>query len=378
METLLEEAHRALRKAKLHFMGTNAVFLNHIMLSMVHELTDEVPTAATNGKCVKYNPAFLLSLNEKERVGLIAHECMHIALDHPTRKSDRDPMLFNIAGDFVINDFLLSSHFELPKGRLYDSKYHNMSTEQVYNLLAEDQENLEELIEEFSSKGQNDVEYSCETVSDDLSNDITNTVIQAVQQAQLSDAEGTVPAEVMRKITELLYPKISWKQLLKNYMDSYAKDDYSFRRPNKRFMPNHYMPSLYSESINRITVAIDTSGSVSQSMLTEMLTEIQYLYDIYQPTNLDVITCDYEIHDIFTLKDEITAEDLRGGGGTSFFPVLDHCKHNDTNILIYFTDLYAEEITPEMGYDFPILWICWSNHKPAKVGETIYYEAEYG
>jgi predicted metal-dependent peptidase len=64
--------------------------------------------------------------------------------------------------------------------------------------------------------------------------------------------------------------------------------------------------------------------------------------------------------------------DFHGGGGTSFLPVLDYVDKHPTQALIYFTDLYGEdEMDP---VDYPVLWICNSDHKPATIGETIYVD----
>ena len=113
------------------FFGTLA-----LRLKPIEDMT--IPTASTNGLHLRYNPKWFLSLKELERVGLIAHEVMHVVLMHMTRRHERAPRKWNIAGDYVINLALKKSHIQLPYTELLDEQYDNMSTDEVYNKLPED------------------------------------------------------------------------------------------------------------------------------------------------------------------------------------------------------------------------------------------------
>ena len=91
-----------LLKGKIEIM-TKSVFISTICLSVRHIITNSVPTAATNNTTIFYNPEFISKLNVPEVEGLIAHECWHIAYQHLLRRGDRDPILWNVAGDYKIN-----------------------------------------------------------------------------------------------------------------------------------------------------------------------------------------------------------------------------------------------------------------------------------
>jgi predicted metal-dependent peptidase len=368
---------KELDKTKIGFMMQGGTFLISVGLMMKSVFTNEVARAATDGTAIYFKPEFFLSLSKQERIGTLAHEIMHIALMHPIRRGNRDHNTYNSAADYVINDILLTSGYTLPVPHLHDVKYRGWSTEQVYDDLIKNKDdgttpNILGMDIDFSVGDDVDAKG-------DLSSSMQDIVIKARAQAKMESSEeaGKIPGEVDRMIENLINPLLDWTQLLSRFMDTTAKNDHSWRSPNRRFFPNFYLPSMQSESLDHLTVAIDTSGSVNDEMLAEMLTEIKSIYDTYQPTNMTIIDCDKKIHNIHIIDDttDILRLKITGGGGTSFLPVLDYCKENNTNVLLYFTDLWAESISPDDGYEFDTLWICYSKHQPQEYGETIYYES---
>jgi predicted metal-dependent peptidase len=115
-----------------------------------------ISTLAVNGVACWINPSFWAQLSRDQRLTAIAHEIGHKMLLHPTRRGARDPILWNIAGDYVINLMLVESGFVplanliidgMPWSWLYDIKYQGMTTEQVYDALLkeiDDEEGEEE------------------------------------------------------------------------------------------------------------------------------------------------------------------------------------------------------------------------------------------
>jgi predicted metal-dependent peptidase len=360
----MSKAQEALDKTKVHLMmKQGAIFLSSVSMQLKHEISTEVDTAATNGKYVKYNPEFFINLSKEQRLGLMAHELGHVIFMHMARRGDRKPDVWNVAGDYVINNYLISNNFVLPENGLVDPKFNGWSTEQVYEHLLANPKDMPENM-------PNDIEYG--ELSEEEKEQLTNTVMKAVQAAQLADDAGSIPSEIARKIQDLINPKLSWKDLLYRFVDSKTKQDYTWTKPNRRYLPDWYLPSLYSDQIENITVAIDTSGSVSDEMLQEILSEIEYINQTVKPNSMTIMDCDSKIHNIHKVTEYDSVLDLTftGSGGTSFHPIFKYCKDNPTNLLIYFTDLHATQITEEP--DYPVLWICYSNHEPAPIGETIY------
>ena len=358
-----------LRHSKIDLM-TKSVFLSTICLSLKHEFSEVIPTAATNGLSILYNPDFLNGLSPAERTGLLAHEVWHVAFSHLTRVGTRDKMIWNKAGDYVINYMLTAAGFTIPKGGLYDERFREMSTEEVYEIIKEEPDD---------SHGGSDFEVDLldpppGLTSKDVESKITDMIIKAQIQSKIANKDkGEIPGEISRAIDKLINPRLPWYEILQRYMSDLVKDDYSWAKPNKRFYPTYYLPSQQSYTIGQIVVAIDTSGSVNQEELTEMLTEIENIRDTFKPNKLTIIDCDAEIHNVFEIEkyDNILDLKFHGYGGTDFQPVIDYCNEISPEVLIYFTDLYADEVR-DVG-EYPILWICTSDNKHTQpVGETIY------
>jgi predicted metal-dependent peptidase len=359
----LVKAQEALNKTKVHLMvKKGTAFLSSISVMLKHEFSEEIPTAATDGLSILYNPAFFMELSKEERLALLAHEVWHVAYQHLIRKCNKDHLLWNMAGDYVINLMLVNSGFTLPKGGLVDKKFTGWSTEQVYDYLKESQDELPEFTPDLIPR----------ELTPEEQEKATGTLVKAVQQAIASDQAGSVPEEILKAVDDLINPKISWTEILYRYFDEKVKEIESWKRPNKKFLPEFYIPSKYNENLGNITVAIDTSGSINKELLTNFLSEINYINKTYKPNSLTILDCDTRIHNIYKVDsfDDIGELQFKGGGGTKLSPVIDYCNENQTNLLLYFTDLYAQPITKEPAY--PVLWLCYSDHKPAFIGETIY------
>ena len=370
------DTEERLQHTKIELM-TKSVFLSSICLGLKHVVSTQVPTAGTNGKVVYYNPDFVAKLTKGELIGLLAHEVWHVAFRHMLRKGDRDPERWNIAGDHVINLLLLADGFELPEGGCYDEQYTGMTTEQVYNLLPEDPEDEGGMGGDILYPGADEQPGDSPTTPEEVEISVNEIINRAHMQDMVANQNaGNLPAEIARLIEEVNNPKLPWYELLQRFLSDFNKDDYSWSRPNKRFMPHTYLPSQYSATLGHITIAIDTSGSVTTAELKAMLSEIESIRQHFHPETLEIIDCDWDIHNIFQVTDDQDILDLEftGGGGTSFHPVIEYCDQIQPQALIYFTDLYAESVETEP--DYPILWICTSDHPPAKVGDTIYLDLD--
>jgi len=360
---------KALSKAKMGILIEGSKFLVTIVFSMNHVWDEAIPTAATNGKEVKYNPDFFMSLSPEERIFIIAHEAWHTALNHLTRGENKDQGLYNQAGDYVINQLLVDAGMKMPKGGLLNFEYKGLSTDQIYELLEVDPNSKNR---GYTLEG--DIEQNLsEEEKEELEVTTKLTLVKALAKAKMAkESIGTIPNEVIRLIDDLINPKLPWEDLLQRFLTDRINDDFTWSRPNKYFLPEYILPSQYSETLGHIAIAIDTSGSLSKKELTSFLSEINYIHKTFKPSKLTILDCDYKIHNVYEITDSENIMDLEftGNGGTSFHPVFNYLEDKAPQALIYFTDLYAEPIkkTP----DYPILWICTSDHTEAKVGETIY------
>ena len=110
-------------------------FFGTLCLRLGAEFTEDIPTAGTNGEKLLINPTFFLKQSPEQRVGLLAHEVMHCVYMHVIRLNERDPFLWNVAGDYVINLVVTDAGMILPEGGLLDEKYRDMSADEIYNTL---------------------------------------------------------------------------------------------------------------------------------------------------------------------------------------------------------------------------------------------------
>jgi predicted metal-dependent peptidase len=110
-------------------------FFGSLLFRLGARVSNLIQTMATDGVSLFYNPAFVETLNAAELAGVLAHEVMHPALQHHTRRGDRDPERWNMACDYAINPLLLDAGLTLPKYVLIDHRFRGMSAERIYNLI---------------------------------------------------------------------------------------------------------------------------------------------------------------------------------------------------------------------------------------------------
>lgn len=371
-----KELERALNKAKIGIMSVrNSVFISTILFSLRQSWTDRIPTAAVDGTNLVINPEWFMELSPAERIALLAHESWHVAFSHITRATDfkLDHRKYNRAADYVINIMLQDNNYKLPAGGLVDKAYRNMSTEQVYKVLPDDPEG--------DANYDCDIEPASEAEAEAISEAITNILVKAVIQSKMQgDEAGSIPGDIKRTIDDLLNPKLPWEVILQNYMSVFTKDDYSFRKPNRRYydgsggVDDHYLPSLYSESMAELAIAIDSSGSVMDSEFLAFLTEIHYIKENLAPLLTTIIDFDTTVKHVHKLTKEQTIEGIEfsGYGGTNLTPVFDYYETDKPTVLVIFSDLHCDKIQHDPGY--PVIWIV-INNPSAKVnfGKVIHY-----
>ena len=110
-------------------------FFGMIVMQLKPVECNYIPTMATDGKYLFYNPLFVMEMSEVFLIGIVAHEAHHCTYRHHLRMGNRDLTRWNIATDYIINYDLRQAGFKLPDWVLYDNQYAGCSAEEVYNLL---------------------------------------------------------------------------------------------------------------------------------------------------------------------------------------------------------------------------------------------------
>jgi predicted metal-dependent peptidase len=315
---------------------------------------------------MKINPDFWLSLTDDVRTSLLAHEAWHVAFGHIILPLGVDPGRFNEAADYVINIMLKDTKFTIPNEWLCESRYRDMSTMEVYNTLPPPDPNEEKTPVGIGYGIGQDIESPDDNQSDsdieNLKSEIESNIVKATTMAEMNgEGVGTLPGDIQEIIDNLVNPKLDWRTILQNYMTDFNKTDYSFRRPNKRYMPDFYLPSLHGESMGELAAFRDTSGSVNTTELTAFMSEIADIKEKLNPLVTTVGDFDTSIKEIhkFTKDEAMPNIPCVGRGGTDLECVFEYFKDNPPELLIIFSDLWCDKIEEDPGY--PVIWVCVNN-----------------
>ena len=178
----------------------------------------------------------------------------------------------------------------------------------------------------------------------------------------------------MRLVEDILEPQVDWKEALRQFVDRISRNDYSWRRPNSRYMAGGViLPTLYNQELPPIVIGVDTSGSINQGELKQFAGEIDAILNQY-PTTLTVLYCDTDVRHVetFTAENRPIRLEAKGGGGTKFYPVFDAVNQmeEDPACVVYLTDMECSDFGPEP--DYPVLWVnTGSRCKQPPFGEMI-------
>lgn len=349
-------------RARVNMLVTQPFFG---MLALRLKLVEEpgIPTAGVDGTNLFYNPAWVAKLSIPQLQGLMAHEVLHCVLEHIGRRSGREPRKWNSACDYVVNPMVEEAGLKLPPHGLLDRRYAGKTADEIYNLLPDTPPSPDEFVCEVrQGVGQ--------TPNDSV---VANTwKVNAAQAAMIAKQAGKLPASLERLIGELLEPQVDWREQLRHLMTETSGDDYSWSRPNRRYIVDGlYLPGLYSQSAGRVVVAIDTSGSITDKMLQVFGSEVAAVCNSVMPAAIDVVYCDAKVNhvDHFDKGEEATFN-MHGGGGTDFEPPFKWVEEQGFRpvCFIYFTDGYSDfKFDPPT---YPVIW-CMTTEVEAPWGQNL-------
>lgn len=338
------------------FLDSNAAFLGSILCNMQLIVTNEIQTAATNGKLLLWNEDFFNSLTLEERKAVLLHELWHVAKLHSLRQESRDSTRWNIACDLRINYDLIGDGYVLPKGGLFDSKYDSSwSEEKIYDDIEYESFTLpmQDLI------GEGEAAQAAEQIS---------IVQQAVQQANILG--GKVPGSVTETLRDFLKPKLPWWRLLREYLTQQMEDNWTWTRPNKKFH-DVYLPSFRKDEgrLEHIVLFLDTSGSIEPEEVKQFNSEAKYIQEVLNPEKLTVVQFDTKIQKITEFTEDKPYKNIAviGRGGTSLKEVYDYIVKNKPTCSIIFSDLYCD---PMPKVNTPVIWVIQGDHTEPSFGKS--------
>jgi predicted metal-dependent peptidase len=346
--------------------------------------TEDLPTAATNGRDVMYNPKFIDTLNDKELNYVVLHEALHKVYQHMhlwKKLWKENPMLANMAADYVVNYAIHEADADSeiakrPDSALFDMAYKGMTTKQIFDMLKKDSN----FVKQQAGHDTHDWE-GAEALSDDEVKETAKQIDQALRQGEI--IRGKMQGNKNRAVNEILEPKVNWREQLREFVNSTCKnkDRTSWRRPHKRFIGQDiYMPSMIGESIGQVVVGIDTSGSIGQKELNEFLSEVVAICDDVAPSSIELLYWDTAVagHETYNQGDYkalVQSTKPAGGGGTHVGCVNQYVKDKriQPEAIIILTDGYVED---DWGgnWEYPTLWAVTTRHNTSPHGKTIHID----
>ena len=377
-EQRVTKSHIAIMRSKEFCMFAGVLSVGKV------NFTEELPTAATNGRDVMYNPEFLKTLDDKELNFVVLHEALHKVYQHMhlwKKLWKENPMLANMAADYVVNYAIHEADEQgtitkRPQSALFDLAYKGMTTKQIFDLLKKESNG-------DGGQGGHDTHdwEGAEQLSDEEVKETAKQIDQALRQGEI--IRGKMQGNKNRSINELLEPKVDWREQLRDFVNATCKnkDKTSWKRPHKRFLGQDiYMPSMIGESIGQVVVGIDTSGSIGDKELSEFLTEVVAICDDVSPSSIELLYWDTEVagHETYNQGDYkalVQSTKPAGGGGTHVGCVNQYIKDKriQPEAIIILTDGYVEN---DFGgnWDYPTLWAITTKHITSPHGKTIHIQ----
>tara|TARA_B100000963_G_scaffold84691_1_gene72289 strand:- start:4863 stop:6089 length:1227 start_codon:yes stop_codon:yes gene_type:complete len=352
--------------ARVQLLLKNGFFGNLATRLQLQEASDWCPTAATDGRYFYYNIDFINMLDDDELIFLMGHEVLHCVYDHMDRRGDKDARLWNIACDYIVNMDLVENNIgkRITKVQIcFDYKYQDWTSDEVFDdLFANAEQVTEETLDmhlDFSDEdgegagaqgneeSQDGKKKGPPQYSEEERNDIREQMKEAILNAAKGAGSKDVPKGVRKMIKQLTNPELDWRELLNTNIQSVLKNDFTFMRPARKGIAERvYLPGMDYDTDLDVFCFIDSSGSMSDEMLTDLLSEVKGCMEQY--TNFKLRLCffdtdTYTIHEFDSTNiDDIHEIEIEGGGGTEFDCMFDRLKDEDITPqkLIVFTDGY--------------------------------------
>lgn len=339
---------------------------------------------------------------------MMTHNCVY---EHLGRRGHRDPLRFNMACDYVVNSTLINEKIgKQIKGALVDKVYNDtLSAEEIYDLLVKNSVTIQLTLDdhlEVSEDGDDDdgqdgdgkgggsrtVEVTVQGKDgppklskkdiEKLRDDVRSSVIRAAHAA----GADNVPASIKRLIGELTEPQMDWRALLDTHFRSLQRDDFTFSRISRRSyaLDGLILPGQDFMDTIDIVISIDASGSLSDAMLKDILSEVKGICETFRDFKIKLFSFDTEVHNYaeFTPDnlDDLLSWNPGGGGGTIFSSVFEFMRREgiEPNRLVFFTDGLPSDDWANNFRDYcDTLWVIYGNKDiKAPWGMTAHYEAK--
>ena len=389
VEQLIQKDHVALMKDPKYCLYSGIIMIGRT------EVKDDVQTACTDGRNTYYGRDYMAKQASNKRKGVILHENLHKAFRHTTvwrHLFKENPTMANMACDYVINLMIMdgdNNFVSLPDGALLDYKYKGLDAGTVYRMIKEeakggtvhvkrvgDQEGKDVPVVEVSNGLDEHDWESAEGMTKEEKEMLAKDIDQALRQGAI--LAGKMSANVPREISEVLEAKVDWREAMREFVTSFCvdKDESTWRRPSRRWIGQDvYMPSMIGESVGRIVIGIDMSGSIGDEEVGQFLGEVKKICDTVKPEGIDLLywdtrVCQHEKYEQDQLDNLISSTKPRGGGGTDPQCIVNYMdkKKIKAECAVILTDGYVGSWG--QGWTCPTLWGI-TTDVTSEIGKTV-------
>lgn len=335
-------------------------FYGDIMLKIPLIEDKNIPTACTNGRNIRYNPNFFRDLSEGERNYIYLHEVMHIMLLHWKRCGHRDPEIWNVAADWVINSRLDSFKYRMPnyikfnkplQGCFLDIRYRQDYTEKLYDTMINQKikSTKDGCILINNRKYDNPIKDldAPDKLSEEES-ESTSKMVKAMVQDAMKRRGGEESLYLPREIMQLVATKkLPWRKLLYDFLQEKEDDESSYFTPERKYIHmDLIVPGIgkKDDDLGEIWAFIDSSGSIGGDELSQFMTQLYRVAKEFECT-FNIAFWDTEVTDVYkgiTKKEDILKCMANHSGGTNINCVYDYLKDNHIKpeVMIILTDGY--------------------------------------
>lgn len=342
----------------------DTVFYATFLMSTPQVMTETVPLMATDGRSIFINPTAAEQEPEDVLTTLLVHEVEHMAFHHIPRMIGRDRDRWNRATDYVINQRLQSRGFHGWEGWLCDPhRFGGMFEEQIYQQLQ-----CEDGSDASDPRMGSDMQPEGAVVSPADAAAQYRTIQQRVAtSANAARMAGQMSSTLARLVSDILEPKIAWRDELREFMTRVMSDVESWTRRNRRFKA--YLPSRHSLAMGEIVYIADVSGSITSEEHDRSMAEVGYIADHVRPSLIRVIGADTEVtsEQTFEVGEPLDCQ-LKGGGGTDMRVPLAYVEQYDPQVVVLMTDGYTP--WPDREPPYPLIVVCTTN-APVPIGRVI-------
>lgn len=368
-----------LDRAKVAIVTQHPFFASILMKRKLIE-DPTIPTAAVDERGQIYiNPTWFNTLSVDEIVFVLCHEIGHVIGQHSLRVGSRNRKKWNVAGDAWINDMLKAAGIgqQIP-GCVDMPGSKDLTVDEIYNKLPDNPGTGNGPCDGPGGTGDDLIQRGGPLSPDEISRIDAETRVEIAQAAQAAKAQGKMPAELAEIIADLIDPGTPWYEILERYMTSFVNGDYTWARPNRRFLQYAYLPSTGKVAeMGEVVLQVDVSGSISKLELDHYNGHMARIISQCNPTRVHVLYVDTQVckHEVFEQGEEVRLE-FYSGGGTDMEAGFEYLEKEGISpeVFVCLTDGYTD-FNAEKAPDYPVVW-CISSDIQAPYGDNISFSLE--